>query len=136
MPAHAWGTLDAGPSRRGSAQAFSSIAACTAVGWPSATGPAIHGAPTRPNVDGVAGRIQEVSYYHRVTPCGPEAVHEGHPVRRRGFRPRRRQRWGRAFRRRGPLVSGERPVLTQVRSMGPVDPFSPRVAPGVSMDAK
>jgi len=25
-----------------------------------------------PNVDGVAGRIQEVSYYHRVTPCGPE----------------------------------------------------------------
>jgi len=25
-----------------------------------------------PNVDGVAGRIKEVSYYHRVTPCGPE----------------------------------------------------------------
>jgi len=36
----------------------------------------------------------------------------------------------------GPLVSGERPVLTQVRSMGPVDPVLPRVAPGVSMDAK
>jgi len=35
----------------------------------------------------------------------------------------------------GPLVSGERPVLTQVRSMGPVDRFSTRSA-GVSMDAK
>jgi len=35
----------------------------------------------------------------------------------------------------GPLVSGERPVLTQVRSMGPVDPVPTRSA-GVSMDAK
>jgi len=32
-----------------------------------------------PNVDGVAGRIQEVSYYHRVTPCGLSNVHEDTP---------------------------------------------------------
>jgi len=32
----------------------------------------------------------------------------------------------------GPLVSGERPVLTQVRSMGPVDPVLPRVAPALA----
>jgi len=30
------------------------------------------------------------------------------------------------------LVSGERPVLTQVRSMGPVDPVLPRVAPALA----
>jgi len=35
----------------------------------------------------------------------------------------------------GPLVSGERPVLTQVRSMGPVDPVLPTRSAGVSMDA-
>jgi len=28
--------------------------------------------------------------------------------------------------------SGERPVLTQVRSMGPVDPVLPRVAPALA----
>jgi len=33
---------------------------------------------------------------------------------------------------REPLVSGERPVLTQVRSMGPVDPVLPRVAPALA----
>jgi len=37
-----------------------------------------------------------------------------------------------AFRRRGTAVSGERPVLTQVRSMGPVDPVLPRVAPALA----
>jgi len=59
-----------GPSRRGPAQAFSSIAAMYPV-LASATAPAISGAlSTRPNVDGVAGRIQRSSYYHRVTPCG------------------------------------------------------------------
>jgi len=39
----------------------------------SATAPAISGAlSTRPNVDGVAGRIQRSELLHRVTPCGPE----------------------------------------------------------------
>jgi len=37
-----------------------------------------------------------------------------------------------AFSDEGPLVSGERPVLTQVRSMGPVDPVLPRVAPALA----
>jgi len=58
MPAHAVGTLDARAERRGPAQAFSSIAAMYPV-LASATAPAISGAlSTRPNVDGVAGRIQ------------------------------------------------------------------------------
>jgi len=48
MPAHAVGTLDARPSRRGPAQAFSSIAAMYPV-LASATAPAISGAlSTRP----------------------------------------------------------------------------------------
>jgi len=58
MPAHAVGN----PGRPGRAdvarQAFSSIAAMYPV-LASATAPAISGAlSTRPNVDGVAGRIQ------------------------------------------------------------------------------
>jgi len=36
-----------------------------------------------------------------------------------------------AIQRRGPLVSGERPVLTQVRSMA-LDPVLPRVAPALA----
>jgi len=44
-----------------------------------------------------------------------------------------RQRWGSVHSGdEGPLVSGERPVLTQVRSMGPVDPVLPRVAPALA----
>jgi len=59
-------------------------------------------------------------------------VHEGHPFVA-GLPPRRSPTLGvGAFRRRGTLVSGERPVLTQVRSMGPVDPVLPRVAPALA----
>jgi len=39
----------------------------------SATAPAISGAlSTRPNVTASLAGFKEVSYYHRVTPCGPE----------------------------------------------------------------
>jgi len=60
MPAHAVGEpWTPGPSRRGPAQAFSSIAAMYPVLASATTAPAISGAlSTRPNVDGVAGRIQ------------------------------------------------------------------------------
>jgi len=58
MPAHAVGTLDARAEPTWPRQAFSSIAAMYPV-LASATAPAISGAlSTRPNVDGVAGRIQ------------------------------------------------------------------------------
>jgi len=108
-----------GPSRRGPAQAFSSIAAMYPV-LASATAPAISGAlSTGPNVDGVAGRIKEVSYYHRVTPCGPSNRARRTPRSWRGLPPRRSPTLGvGAFRRRGPLVSGERPVLTQCGPWG------------------
>jgi len=86
-----------------------------------------------PNVDGVAGRIQRsellpsrdalrLSNRARRTPrsCGG-CLRDG------------RQRWGSVHSGdEGPLVSGERPVLTQVRSMGPVDPVLPRVAPALA----
>jgi len=124
-----------GPSRRGPAQAFSSIAAMYPV-LASATAPAISGAlSTRPNVDGVAGRIQRSELLHRVTPCGLSNRARRTPVRG-GLPPRRSPTLGvGAFRRRGPLVSGERPVLTQVRSMG-LWIRSPTRSAGVSMDAK
>jgi len=68
MPAHAVGNLDAGRADV-ARQAFSSIAAMYPV-LASATAPAISGALSiGPNVDGVAGRFKEVSYYHRVTPA-------------------------------------------------------------------
>jgi len=45
------------------------VAECTCAGQRYLRGPS--GAlSTRHHVDGVAGRIKEVSYYHRVTPCG------------------------------------------------------------------
>jgi len=125
MPAHAVGN----PGRPGRAdvapaQAFSSIAAMYPV-LASATAPAISGAlSTRPQRRRRRwSGFKEVSYYHRVTPCGLSNVHEGHPVRGGGCLRDGRQRWGSVHSGdEGPLVSGERPVLTQVRSMGPVDP--------------
>jgi len=61
MPAHAVGTLDAGPSRRGPAQAFSSIAAMYPV-LASATAPPLAvRSRLGPNVDGVAGGFKEVA---------------------------------------------------------------------------
>jgi len=58
MPAHAVGNLDARASRRGPAQAFSSIAAITLC-WPALLRrPLAVRSRLGPNVDGVAGRIQ------------------------------------------------------------------------------
>jgi len=63
-------------------------------------------------------------------------VHEGHPVRG-GVASATVATLGSVHSGdEGPLVSGERPVLTQVRSMGPVDPVLHALAPAVSMDAK
>jgi len=123
--AHAGEPWTPGPSRRGPAQAFSSIAAMYPV-LASATAPAISGAlSTRPNVDGVAGRIQRSELLHRVTPAGLSNRARRTPRSWRGLPPRRSPTLGvGAFRRRGTAGFRERPVLTQVRSMGPVDPVS------------
>jgi len=67
MPAHAVGTLDARASRlpprlfvdRSYVPVLAAL--LRAISVRSRLGP---------NVDGVAGRIKEVSYYHRVTPAG------------------------------------------------------------------
>jgi len=72
MPAHAVGN----PGRPGRAdvarQAFRRSQLCTLC-WPALLRrPLAVRSRLGPNVDGVAGRIKEVSYYHRVTPCGPE----------------------------------------------------------------
>jgi len=64
----------------------------------SATAPAISGAlSTRPNVDGVAGGFKEVSYYHRVTPCGLSNRARRTPRSWRGCLRDGRQRWGRCI---------------------------------------
>jgi len=121
MPAHAVGTWTPGPSRRGP-PGFSSIAAMYPV-WPALLRrPLAVRSRLGPNVDGVAGRIQRVSYYHRVTPAGLSNRARRTPVRGGGCLRDGRQRWVVHSGDEGPLVSGERPVLTQVRSMGPVDP--------------
>jgi len=72
-----------------------------------------------PNVDGVAGRDQRRSYYHRVTPCGLSNVHEGHPFVR-GLPPRRSPTLGvGASGDEGPLGFRRGGLcLTQVRSWG------------------
>jgi len=72
MPAHAGGEpWTPGPSRVAPPRPISSIAAMYLC-WQRYCA-AISGAlSTRPNVDGVAGRIQRSELLHRVTPCGPE----------------------------------------------------------------
>jgi len=104
------------------------IAAMYPVAGQALLAPAISGAAldSAPTYDGVAGPdSKKLSYYHRVDALRPEVtVHEGHPRFVAGFASRRfRQRWGSVhsgdegtagFRRGGLL-------LTQVRSMGPVD---------------
>jgi len=128
------------PGRPGRAdvarQAFSSIAAMYPV-LASATAPAISGAlSTRPQRRRRRCRFKEVSYYHRVTPCGLSNRARRTPVRGGGCLRDGRQRWGSVHSGdEGPLVSGERPVLTQVRSMG-CGSGSPTRSAGVSMDAK
>jgi len=137
MPAHAVGN----PGRPGRADVapprpFRRSQLCTLC-WPALLRrPLAVRSRLGPNVDGVAGRIKEVSYYHRVTPAGLSNRARRTPRSWRGCLRDGRQRWGSVHSGdEGPLVSGERPVLTQVRSMGPVIRFSTRSA-GVSMDAK
>jgi len=74
------GNLTPGPSRRGPPGLFVDRSYVPCAGHATAPALAVR-SRLGPNVDGVAGRIQEVSYYHRVTPCGLSNVHEGHPVR-------------------------------------------------------
>jgi len=76
-----------------------------------------------PNVDASLAGFKEVSYYHRVTPCGPENRAPKTPRSWRGLPPRRSPTLGvGASGDEGPLVSGERPVLTQCAVHGAVDP--------------
>jgi len=72
MPAHAVGNLDARAEPTWPAQAFSSIAAMYPVLASATARPLAVRSRLGPNVDGVAAGFKEVSYYHRVTPCGPE----------------------------------------------------------------
>jgi len=80
-----WGTLDARASRRGPPRPFSSIAAMYPV-LASATAPGHSGALSLgPNVAASLAGFKEVSYYHRVTPCGPENRARRTPRSWRGF---------------------------------------------------
>jgi len=129
-----WGTLDARAEPTWPRQAFSSIAAMYPV-LASATAPAISGAlSTRPNVDGVAGRIQRSELLHRVTPCGLSTVHEGTPFVRGCLRDGR-QRWGRCI--QATRTAGfRRAACAHTGAVhGPVI-RSPTRSAGVSMDAK
>jgi len=68
-----WGTLDARAERRGPPRPFRRSQLCTLC-WPALLAPAISGAlSTRPQRRRRRWPdSKEVSYYHRVTPCGPE----------------------------------------------------------------
>jgi len=142
MPAQrCGGPWTPGPSRRGPAQAFSSIAAMYPV-LASATAPAISGCASRlgPNVDGVAGRIQRSELLpSRDAPAGLSNRARRTPRSWRGLPPRRSPTLGvGAFRRRGTVVSGEkRPVLHTGAVHGACGSgFSPRVAPALAWNAK
>jgi len=106
------------------AQAFSSIVAnvpCAGQRYCAAISGAL--STLAPNVDGVAGRIQrsEATYHRCRRPAGLSNRARRTPpfVAGRCLRDGR-QRWGSVHSgaTSGPLGSGERPVLTQVRSMG------------------
>jgi len=123
-----------GPSRRGPAQAFSSIAAMYPV-LASATAPAISGAlSTRPQRRRRRWPdSKEVSYYHRVTPCGLSNRARRTPRSWRGLPPRRSPTLGvGAFRRRG-TAGFRRAACAHTGAVhGPVDPVLPRVAPALA----
>jgi len=63
-------------------------------------------------------------------------VHEGQPVRGGFASATGPPTLGSVLQARGTAGFRRAAVLTQVRSMGPGDPVLPRVAAGVSMDAK
>jgi len=129
-----WGTLDARPSRRGP-PGLSSIALCTLC-WPALLRrPLAVRSRLGPNVDGVAGRIQRSELLPSRDACGLSNRARRTPVRGGGCLRDGRQRWGRCIQATRDRWFPERPVLTQVRSMGLWIRFSTRSA-GVSMDAK
>jgi len=100
------------------AQAFSSIAAMYPV-LASATAPAISGAlSTRPNVDGVAGRIQRSELLPSVTPAGLSNRARRTPRSWRGCLATVANVGGRCIQATRDRCFRRRPVLTQVRSMG------------------
>jgi len=131
-----WGTWTPGPSRRGPAQAFSSIAAMYLC-WPALLRrPLAVRSRLGPNVDGVAGRIQEVSYYHRVTPCGLSNRARRTPRSWRGCLRDGRQRWGSVHSGdEGPLVP-ESGLCSHRCGPWACGSGSPTRSAGVSMDAK
>jgi len=97
--------------------------------------PAISGAlRLGPNVTASLAGFKEVSLLTIAwRPAGLVTVHEGTPFVAGVASATVANVGGRAFRRRGPLVSGERPVLTKVAVHGACGSVLPRVAPGVSM---
>jgi len=137
MPAHAVGN----PGRRAEPtwprQAFSSIAAM----YPAAGQrycAAISGAlSTRPNVDGVAGRIQRSELLPSRDACGPEYRARRTPRSWRGLPPRRSPTLGSvAFRRRG-TAGFRRAACAHTGAVhGACGSGSPTRSAGVSMDAK
>jgi len=135
MPAHAVGN----PGRPGRAdvarQAFSSIAAMYLC-WPALLRrPLAVRSRLGPNVDGVAGGFKEVSYYHRVTPCGLSNRARGHPFVA-GLPPRRSPTLGSVhFRRRGPWFP-ESGLCSHRCGPWACGIGSPTRSAGVSMDAK
>jgi len=112
------GTLDAGPSRTGPPRPFRRSQLCTLC-WPALLRRPISGAlSTGPNVDGVAAGFKEVSYYHRVTPCGLSNRARRTPRSWRGLPPRRSPTLGvGAFRRRG--TAGFRRAACAAHRCGP-----------------
>jgi len=67
-----WGTLDAGPSDVAPPGLFVDRSYVPCAGQRYCAGHLAVRSRLGPNVDGVAAGFKEVSYYHRVTPCGPE----------------------------------------------------------------
>jgi len=128
MPAHAVGTwtpgrADVAPPR------LSSIAAMYLC-WPALLR-AISGAlSTRPQRRRSLAGFKEVSYYHRVTPCG--LSNRARRTRSwRGCLRDGRQRWGRCIQATRTLVS-ESGLCSHRCVHGPVDPVLPRVAPALA----
>jgi len=79
------------------AQAFSSIAAMYLC-WPALLRrPLAVRSRLGPNVDGSLAGFKEVSYYHRVTPCGLSNRARRTPRSWRGCLRDGRQRWGRCI---------------------------------------
>jgi len=116
-----WGP-DARPSRRGPARPFVRSQRCTL--WlASATGRLYVPLDSGPNVDGCCG-FKKWLLTTRDALRGLITVHEGHPVRA-GLPPRRSQRWGGAFRRRGNRGFRRRLCSHRVRFHGPVGSGSP-----------